>query len=343
LRHHIFFSAAALALFCAGCDDLDPVDVEPDPSTLTVDASTEWAFVRLGGTAEQVNVADPATSDAWDIAFNATRVMLNGGAAGPGDVVGYCVCQNSSASDAQVQAMTAAGERPEFEAVTLADVPADDEAWDSDALDPAISGWYAYDMTTHQVSAVPARTWKVRGAGEAPEYAKLHVTQISDGTQAGARVTIEYAVQGAAGAAPGPVETAVLDGRTDRVYFDFATGSVSDASDWDVMLDGYTIRINGGVSGSGGAGAVLADESFAGMTDAGDAPAQVYRGDAFGGVFASTPWYRYDLDGNHTVFPTYDVFLIRSGTSIYRIQITGYYNTAGDARWISFRYAPLDS
>lgn len=343
MRRFFFFSAAAAALFCTGCDDFDPVEVQPDPSILTVDASTDWAFVELGETAGQVNVTDPTTSNAWDIAFNATRVMLNGGAAGPGGVDGYCICQNASASDAQVQAMTAAGERPDFEAVTLADEPADDQAWDSDALDAAVSGWYAYDMTTHQVSAVPGRVWKVRGAGEAPEYAKLHVTQISDGTQAGARVTIEFAVQGAAGAGLGPVQTAVLDGRTDPVYFDFATGAVSDASQWDIMLDGYTIRTNGGVSGSGGAGAVLADESFDAMSDASDAPAQVYRGDAFGGVFASTPWYRYDLDGNHTIFPTYDVFLIRSGTSIYKIQITGYYNTAGAARWISFRYAPLES
>ncbi|HEX2165646.1 MAG TPA: HmuY family protein [Longimicrobiales bacterium] len=341
-RFSILFAAAA-ALSLPGCDDLDPVEVHPDPSTLTVDASTDWAFVRLGETATQVSVTDPATSEAWDIAFNATRVMLNGGSAGPAGVTGYCVCQNASASDAQVEAMTAAGERPDFEAVTLADVPSDDQAWQSDALDPAISGWYVYDMTTHQVSAAPDRVWQVRGAGEAPEYAKLHVTQISDGTQGGARVTIEYAVQPAAGAPFGAVRTAVLDGRTEPVYFDFATGAATDGPDWDIMLDGYVFRINGGVSGDGGAGAVLADESFAAMTDASDAPAQVYRGDAFGGVFASTPWYRYNLDGNHTVFPTYDVFLIQSGASIYKIQITGYYSTTGDARWITFRYAPLES
>lgn len=328
-------------LAIAGCSESSPVEVEPEEHTLTVDATTSWAFVALGSEASQVAVSDPATSDAWDIAFNATRVMLNGGAAGPGDVVGYCLCQNAAATDAAIQAMTPASELSAFEAVTLADQPGTEEEWESDALDAAIDGWYAYDMTTHEVSAVPSKVWKVRGAGADPEYAKLRVTQIADGTQAGARVTIEFAVQPAAGEPLGAVQTVVLDGRTAPVYFDFAIGAVSDADDWDILLDGYDLLINGGISGDGGAGAVEASVSFEAMTDASDAPAQVYRGDAFGGVFDAHPWYRYDLDGNHTIFPTYDVYLIRSGGQIYKVQVTSYYNTAGQARHITFRYAPV--
>jgi hypothetical protein len=344
MRHSTFsiFAAVAAVFVLSACSE-DPIAADPDEASLTVDASVGWAYVDLAETATQVTVAEPATSSAWDIAFNATRVMLNGGSAGPGGVIGYCVCQNASATDAQIEAMTPAGEQADFESVTEAHVPATDEAWESDALDAAISAWYTYDMTTHEVSAEPARVWKVRGTGASPEYAKLHVTQIADATQAGARVTIEYAVQSGAGAALGAVQSTVLDGRTEPVYFDFATGAVSDEDDWDIMLGGYAIRINGGVSGSGGAGAVLASETFAGMTDASDAPAQIYRGDAFGGVFTSHAWYRYNLDGNHTIFPTYDVFLIRRGGEIYKVQLTGYYDTAGESRRITFRYARLDS
>lgn len=330
---------AAVAGF--GCSETSPVDVEPEEQTLTVDASTSWAFVALGDEATQVTVTDPATSDAWDIAFNATRVMLNGGAAGQGDVVGYCLCQNAAATDAAVMAMTPTSELAAFDAATLADQPAAAEEWVSDALDPAIDGWYAYDMTAHVVTADPSKAWKVRGAGADPEYAKFHVTQIADGTQAGARVTLEFAVQPAAGEALGAVQSVVLDGRTAPVYFDFATGAVSDADDWDILLDGYDLLINGGISGDGGAGAVAAGESFETITDASDAPAQVYRGDAFGGVFDAHPWYRYDLDGNHTIFPTYDVYLIRRGAQTFKVQVIGYYNTAGDARHITFRSALL--
>ena len=332
-----------LMLTLTACAETDPIEPAEQPATLTVDARISWALVALGETATQVAVADPSASTAWDVGFNATRVMLNGGVAGPGGVEGYCLCQNADATDADVQAMTPAGERVDFEAVTLAHVPVDDDAWVSDALDAAISGWYVYDVTTHQVSADPSKTWLVRGAGADPVYAKLRVTQIADATRAGARVTLEYAVQPDSGAAMGPVQTVVLDGRTSPVHFDFATGAVSDASDWDIVLDGFDIRINGGTSGSGGAGAVLTSDAFAEVTDASSVPARVYRGDAFGGVFTGHPWYRYNLDGNHTVFPTYDVYLIRRGDDIYKLQVIGYYSTTGDARWITFRYARLES
>jgi hypothetical protein len=334
------FLALALATACA---DADPVAVTDDATTLTVDASAGWAYVRLGETATEVDVADPAASTAWDIAFNATRVMLNGGAAGPGAVRGYCLCQNASATDAQVQAMTAAGEAGDFEAVTLASVPAEAGDWEVDALDPAIAGWYAYDFGTHEVRAVPDRVWQVRGAGEDPEYAKLRVTEVADATQAGARVTIEYAVQPAAGAPFGAVQTAVLDGRGDAIHFDLESGEVDGTGAWDLMLDGYDLRVNGGITGSGGAGAVLSDETFDALTDASAAPSQVYRGDAFGGVFTAEPWYRYNLDNNHTIFPTFDVYLIDTGSAVYKLQVTGYYSVTGEYRHITFRYELLES
>ena len=53
--------------------------------------------------------------------------------------------------------------------------------------------------------------------------------------------------------------------------------------------------------------------------------------------------YRYDLDGNHTIFPTYDVYLIEASGSIYKLQVTSYYSVTGAARHVTFRYARLDS
>ncbi len=327
----------------AACSESDVIGPPlQDEQVLTVDAVDGWAYVALGEPAAEVTVADPSASADWDIAFNATRVMLNGGASGPGAVRGYCVCQNAGATDAQVQAMTAAGELADFEAVGVSSIPASETAWESDVLDPAIADWYAYDFATHTVTADPTQVWRIRGAGADPEYAKFHVTAISDATQAGGRVTIEFAVQPAAGAPMGSAQTVVLDGRTAPVYFDFAAGAVSDASDWDIVLDGFEIRINGGVSGTGNAAALLSpDDTFESIDDASDALPQLYRGDAYGGVFAAQPWYRYDLDGNHTIFPTFDVYLIDTGAAVYKLQVISYYSVTGESRHVSFRYEPL--
>src|SRR5688572_12759841 len=133
---------AALAMTACSDGALGPL--APEAGTLTVDASTKWAFVRLGETADTVAVAAPGSSSVWDIAFFSTSVMLNGGEAGPGAMNGYCVCQNAGSSDAQVLGMTPESELADFEAVTASSIPAADSAWVSDALSPAISGWYVY-------------------------------------------------------------------------------------------------------------------------------------------------------------------------------------------------------
>jgi len=335
--------AIATCLLISACDSnpTTPGSGQEPFDSLTVDASSTWALVRLGDPASTVSAADPTTSAEWDIGFFATSVMLNGGAAGPGEVVGHCLCANAGATDDQILALVPAAERQRFLDVGMARVPATPDDWQSDALAPAIEGWYAYDSATHIVSAAPEKVWKIRTSDGA--FAKLHVIDIADAAQAHAgRVTIEFAVQDAPGSPLGAAQTATLDASGGgRVYFDLLRAEVTDASDWDIAIEGYDIRINGGVSGGGGAGAVLADESFDEMTDASDAPAEVYAGDAFGGVFDEHPWYRYNLEGNHQIHPTFDVYLVRRGDDVYKVQLVSYYGPTGDTRQITFRYALL--
>ncbi len=335
---------AVVGIGVAACSDSGPAGPDaPEVATLTVDASQGWVYVAFSGeTAERVEVADASTSAEWDMAFQATSVMLNGGAAGPGGVAGHCVCQNASATDAEITAMTPASELADFEAVGATQIPADGSAWESDALAPAIVGWYAYDLATHKVSAAPENVWMLRTASGSA-YAKFHVTALKGATQAHAgKVTIEYAVQPSAGAAFGETQVRVVDVSTGAVYFDLETGAaVSADEEWDLWFEGWTIRVNGGVSGSGKAGAVLSGMSFAEVTDASGLQPGLYRGDGFGGVFVEHPWYRYNLEGNHQIWPTYDVYLIRRGESVYKVQITGYYGPAGESRRVTFRYARL--
>ena len=335
----------AALLAATACDDESgPIDPDTNEAgSLTVDAADGWAYVAFeDGVADEVTVADAATSSEWDIAFNVTSVMLNGGAAGPGDVAGYCICQNEDATNEQVIAMTAAGEEADFEAITLADIPANDEAWLTEELTPAIDGWYAYNPTTHVVSAAPANVFAVRTAS-GTTFAKLHVVGIEGATQTHAgTVTFAYALQNGVGAAFGAVDTVSVDVSAGAVRFDLESGAVTTEAGWDLLFDGWTLRLNGGSSGSGMAGAYLTGESFAALDDVTGAPASAFRGDRFAGVFAAHAWYRYNLQNDHQVYPTYEVFLITTDDGIYKVQLTGYYGPTGDARQISFRYAKLD-
>lgn len=332
---------AAAVLMMTACSDATAPDPQPVTGTVVLNGATGWSYARLGAAAPLSGVADPSTSTEWDLAVFATSVMLNGGAAGPGGMQGYCVCQNAAATNAQVQGMTAQSELADFEAVTAASVPTDDSLWQSDRLAPAVSGWYAYDAVTHAVSAVPARVWAVRTA-EGTGYAKIHVTALQNPTRdTPGRVTLEYAVQTARGAAMGETRTVEIDvPATGRVHFDLLRGAVSDASDWDLAFEGYAIRVNGGVSGSGQAGAVALSQPFGEVADASSLTPSLYRGDAFGGVFDAKRWYRYNLTGaDHQVWPTFEVYLLRRGSQVWKVQLIGYYGPAGEPRQISIRYA----
>ena len=332
-----FAPIITILLLVSACSS-DEIDGPPDPTegTLTVDASTGWAFASIEDEGV-VSVSDPATSADWDIAFNATRVMLNGGAAGPGGVLGYCVCQNAGASDADVIAMTADAELAEFDAVSAADIPAE-SSFESEVLHTAINGWYS--GTGASAVAEADLAWLLR-LQDGTSFAKLRVTSLSAPTASHAgEVTIEYALQPTAEAAFEAVQTVTLDASA-PVSLDLNTGSATPADGaWDLSLEGFTLRLNGGESGSGAAAATPSPEPFEAITTAA-VDSRAYQSDAFAGVFGTHPWYRYNLTGENIIHPTFDVYLVKRGAEVYKVQLIDYYSPAGDPRNISFRYTRL--
>ncbi len=324
----------------AACEDdvTNPGPQAPTYRTLSdVNAVSAFAYVDLT-TNQVVSVTDPAASTAWDIAFYGVQVKVNGGASGPGDVEGHCLCQNATATDPEIIAMTPSSEEAEFTSVTAAAIPAAASAWATDVLDPAIADWWSYNPTTHDVSAVPTAVFAMKLRGTA--YAKLHVTNVVNEAMAHAGdVTIEFAVQPTAPAAFGATTTLTVNLASGPVYIDMVDGVVGSSSDWDIQLSGYDIITNGGVSGTGGVAALLYTPDFAAITTVSDIPGAAYNTglDAFGGVFVAAPWYKYNLQGNNHIHPTFNVYLIRKGTQVWKLQITSYYNTSGVARFYTVR------
>jgi hypothetical protein len=305
---------------------------------ITVDASAAPAYVKLGDPATQVTVSDPSTSTDWDLAFFATGVTVNGGAAGPGGVTAFCLCANANASVADLQAMTPANQLAAFEAASTDDVPPA-SSFVADALNPSISGWVT--GTAGAATAVSTRTWIVRRSSGSVILAKFRVTAVSGATATSAGdVTVEYAIQPAVDAAFGAVSTRTLDASS-PVYLDLATGPVASTSHWDLRLSGYEIRVNGGVSGTGGVSAVLdEDMPFGQLTAqyASFAPAVAYRADSYGGVFVTSPWYRYNITGtDNQIWPNFNVYLIRRGNTVFKLQLIGYYGATGTPRQITVR------
>ena len=328
--------ALALPLLLAAACSSDDVIAPPPPveGTMTVDAASGWAFVDLESGDVVTPTPSSSESEAWDIAFSVTSVMLNGGLAGPGGVAGYCVCQNETATNEQVLAMTAASELADFEGVTS--VPAG-ITWIEEELTPAFSGWYTGSGAT--AAADPAKVFLVRLA-DGESYAKLRVADLEDPTAAApGTITFEYAVQPTSADEFGPTLAEVVTvNASSTILLDLdAEDGVPIGEGWDLRIDGWNVTLNGGPSGAGEAGVIPTTDAFEEITTA-YVEGVSYATDRYAGVFGEHPWYRYNIQGDHRVSPTFDVYLVKRGASVYKVQLLDYYGTTGAPRQISFRY-----
>lgn len=345
------FSSSLLicgAALLAGCsDDAAPTEPGSQFTTIQLNAATAPAYLTLGTTATVATVTDPQASSAWDLVFTpGYEIKVNGGASGPAGVKAYCLCANASLTQAQVEALTAQNGAESFGAVSAAAVPAD-ASFETDEASHAIDGWYVYNPTTHAVTPSD-KAWGIRLASTPGGIAKLHVKAIPTPAMSNAGpVTIEWALQ--TGGTMGADQTAVVDLSTGaRVYVNLTTGATSTtaAGTWDIALQGYTIFVNGGSSGNGSVSALelapsTAFATYAAITSVpASIPASAYSTDGTGGAFLANLPYRYSTT-THQLYPTYDVYLVKRGTAVYKVQVVTYYSQTGAAGHVTLRYAKL--
>jgi hypothetical protein len=343
---------SALALLAACSNDAGPTEPDNQSSTIQLNTTTAPAYLTLGSPASVVSVADPASSTAWDLAFTpGLSVNVNGGASGSAGVEAYCLCAHASLALAQIEGLSASDGADAFAAVTSAAIPTD-ASFQLDASSQAITGWYDYNTASHAISTNNT-AWGIRLASTAGNYAKFHVTAIPTPGQSNAGpVTLEWATQTGATGALGADRTLSVDLSSGaKVFVDLTAGtsSASAASTWDVALQNYTIYVNGGTSGSGNVAAVsLVPSSFytsyAAITTipvgAQGIPSNAFTTDGAGGAFLANEPYRYD-ESTHQVWPTLDVYLVKRGSAVYKVQVTSYYSTDGAFGNVTVRYAKL--
>jgi hypothetical protein len=336
------------------------------------DPNNKYTYVNLGtGAVVVLSDADAATSSDWNIAFKRSSVKLNGGLSGPKGVVGYYTGNNAEAYDPNkipllnwFQAATADTELPDFEAVAAAQIPADTE-FKADKLVPAIKGdgtndgwWFYHGAPTFAVTAVATNWWVIKSSA-GNSYAKLHVADlVRDSTASVRRFTLEWYYQGSADTEFGAtLQTRVVEvplaGGGKYVDFDAPVDDADPANvpDWDFKIeyDGvareYRITLNGGVSGAGNAaafGPTSTPDTYTSGTDS--TLVTHYTGDSAGGVFVDSSWYAYGQSFSpavdHKLWPNYRIYLVKSGTDVYKLQILSYYHpqTTTESGWYTIRF-----
>lgn len=325
---------AVLPALACSADTTGPAPLDATVREATF-SSNVASYLTLAEGPAAVTVADPATSTAWDVSFNTTSVSTNAAAG----IAVHCLCGNAAATGEQVAQMTTANQLSAFAAVTAAQVPAD-SLFVADVFSPAISGWSTGSGAAAVVDA--GRLIVLRRGTADVTFVKAHVTAINGASATGpASITLEYAVQLAPGAAFDSVRTIELAA---GARFEFASRTAGTPTAWDLRLDGWSLRVNSGVSGSGTTLALAFASAFAPFTAATAAQVQptTFRRDGVASQFGLRAWYRYNVTGtDNQIWPTYNVYLVKRGQAVYKVQLTGYYSLAGEPRNITIRSARI--
>ena len=117
-------------------------------------------------------------------------------------------------------------------------------------------------------------------------------------------------------------------------------GNPDDSIDWDLAFKRFNVKINGGISGTGGMGvAVLPEEAYDSLTTA---PTDGYITDEADADEDGVPelafkdWYDYDMQ-THLLSPADVVYVARSVEGAhFKIQFENYYDEAGSPAMLRF-------
>jgi hypothetical protein len=168
----------------------DPVAAPSGPTFQSSDGLVKYARFTLSGSemtyfslkeGREVEISDPATSTAWDLASDFVTIYTNGGTSGPG------------------QGAAVLYETTEFDSVDTAPqggYVADDSLANPDPRWAVGDSWYTYDSINHKLAVNEGYTYVLRTANG--KYAKLEFAQADFAGQSGgtAVLRVEYLENG---------------------------------------------------------------------------------------------------------------------------------------------------
>jgi hypothetical protein len=307
---------------------------------LTVDASSAvgFTYVTFADGGSVLSVTNPLVSTEWDMAFQRFTVKLNGGVAGPGDVAGANLANNATLDTAAVLALTPTDADAAFEAVTIADASAATFIEDGIAEDK--NAWLNFGA--RGPVADPTSAWKVRLADG--DFALLRAIGFVFAPVPSATFEVRYAPAAGVLAA---IDTVVANLSMGPAFIDLETGTsvVPAGCNWDIQVSpGADLLLNAGCDA--GTFPLAAGEDFSQLTTAAEAPdyggfLSVVSGAFPTGFDSPEGVFWYNIDGAMRLYPTLNVFLVRNGTTIYKVQVTDYYSTTGVSGFPTVRFQQL--
>ncbi|MCU4677490.1 HmuY family protein [Catenovulum sp. 2E275] len=363
MKYLHFLPLASLTLALTACgsssDSNDNTEQDKEDNTPVVSAygpystgtSSDSNFVYFdldAGTALELTEEEAIVNADWDIAFKRTGVYLNTHA--DNTTVAYFTANNADFYDEQGTAVTekflaatAETELEDYTSVTLADVPADDSAFVADQSLNILDGFYNYDMTTHIVTAADDHYFVVNSDDT---FSKFRFTEITTEGRYLGSFKLGIANQG--------ISATEFDTETELsidaiaacaawsgVYIDFdLKAAVASTDAYDIYLpcndDNSAASFEMHLASDATAIQDFSNEHTG--IDTSVLRYYYFQSDIYNvRAFDQASWYAYNLEGNHKLWSQYGVYLVKTPTATYKLQITSYYNEAGESGNYSFR------
>ena len=337
----------ALPFVLAACDESEASPTDPTGGgTLALNELVTTAPLNAGAADTLVyfsfeSRALVARTAAWDVALRRYEVRVNGGVTGTGGVTGYSVGNNKTATPAQVLTFTNQNTQAAFDSIRDAQIPAD-SFFKADRLILNANAFLTVGGGAPTANA--AAYWKVRRANGT--FALVRVTAIAFTGRALSSITFESRTQ--TGGTLGAVQTFTVSTGGAPLSIDLGTGSAVTANgcNWDLLLSPTIYQIGVNAACNAGTYPGLAAPGFAGTASASDAPEyatylSVLTGPIPNSIEDISGPFRYNLNGDQRLSPSFNTYLIRNGSRTYKMQVVGYYGTSGTGGFPTLRYARI--
>ncbi len=287
----------------------------------------------------------PRTGD-WDVAFRRFELRLNSAAIGGSasrTVLGVGLDNNKTVTDATVLALTAANTRAAFDSVRADQIPAD-SLFVADRLLENRQGLFSFGGVP---TANAANYWKLRLADGS--FALLRATRIRFTPQFQVdTLYLETRLQ--TGTTVGAAQTLALTPQSQVRSISLRTNGVvtPNGCNWDFTFNPAASQLAIALNTACNVGSYPgpASPTFANATAAGDAPQYAaflsqLVGPIPNSVFDRSAPFRYNLAGNDRLHASFNTYFVKTGTRVYKLQVTDYYSNIGVAGFPTIRYARI--
>ena len=291
------------------------------------------------------------TDDSWQFAYQKyIGFKINGGTSADGNMAG-CVAKSYPALygddnkpiEAEFKKLTATSTKSDFEAVKSSDCNSSQFIADTITTQIKNGDWLNADYSTgapvFRASTDSNNSWIVRSAaGDA--YARVKVKTVSVVFGAATTRKIVLASEKWNGTTfDAAVDSPELDFSSTKVYWDMDSNTIVAKDDaWELAISvvgrTYPLQVNGGASGTGKAGIGLVLNGDAETVTDPTKTSEVYKyfGDEAKGAMSGPGGYgplEYSVSGNHKMWPTFAVYIIKDGEKSYKAQVLSNYGADG--------------